>query len=290
MRARVITGLVGLSLVILALFWGEGLPFVVAVGLLALLGLGEFYHGCAGQGVRPVEWAGYPAAGLILLTAHPWGAARVGPLLEPLLTGLALAGLIGELGRAKRAPVADLGATLFGVFYAGWLFRYLILLRVQGAALLARVGGAPPAALAAPGGAPADGGAWLVLFVLCCTWACDTGAFFAGRAFGRRKLAPTLSPGKTVEGAVGGLLAALAMAALLGAALRMGMAAALLLGALAGVLGQVGDLCESAIKRDLGLKDFGSILPGHGGILDRFDSLLLTAPATYLLLRFWPGP
>jgi phosphatidate cytidylyltransferase len=290
MRARVITGLIGLLVAILALFWGGGLPFVVAVGLLALLGLWEFYHGCAGQGVRPVAWVGFPAAGLILLTAHPWGAARVGPFLEPLLTGLAVAALIGELGRAKRAPVADLGATLFGVFYAGWLFRYLILLRVQGGALLARVGGGPPAALAAPGGAAADGGAWLVLFVLFCTWACDTGAFFAGRAFGRRKLAPTLSPGKTVEGAVGGLFAALAMAALLGAALRMEITAALLLGALAGVLGQVGDLCESAIKRDLGLKDFGSILPGHGGILDRFDSLLLTAPAIYTLLRFWPGP
>jgi phosphatidate cytidylyltransferase len=288
MRARVITGLVGFALVLLALFGGGGLPFVVAVGLLALLGLGEFYHGCAGQGIRPVEWAGYPAAGLLLVAAHPWGAARLAPFLEAALTGLAAAALVGELGRAKRAPVADLGATLFGVFYAGWLFRYLILLRVQGAALLARVGGEPPALFAASGGPGADGGAWLVLAVLCCTWACDTGAFFAGRAFGRRRLAPTLSPGKTVEGAAGGLLASLAMAALLGAALRIGAAPALLLGAAAGVLGQVADLCESAIKRDLGLKDFGSLLPGHGGVLDRFDSLLLTAPAVYYALRFWP--
>jgi phosphatidate cytidylyltransferase len=260
------------------------------VGLLALLGLWEFYHGCEGQGIRPVGWVGYPAAGLILLAAHPWAAALVGSYLEALLTGLAAAGLVGELGRAKRAPVADLGATLLGVLYAGWLFRYLIVLRVEGAALLARVGGGAPAAWAVLGSPVADGGAWLVLFVLFCTWACDTGAFFAGRAFGRHRLAPTLSPGKTVEGAAGGLLAALVMAALLGMALRMGIAAALLLGALAGVLGQVGDLCESAIKRDLGLKDFGSLLPGHGGILDRFDSLLLTAPAVYYVLRFWPQP
>jgi phosphatidate cytidylyltransferase len=98
-----------------------------------------------------------------------------------------------------------------------------------------------------------------------------------------------LSPGKTVEGALGGLLATLGVAALLGWALRLPAATGLALGTLAGLIGPVGDLCASALKRDLGLKDFGALLPGHGGVLDRFDSLLFTAPAIYYALKLWPS-
>jgi phosphatidate cytidylyltransferase len=139
-----------------------------------------------------------------------------------------------------------------------------------------------------PAGLPGDPGAWAVLFVFLTTWACDTGAFFVGRTFGRHKLAPQLSPGKTREGAIGGLLAALVVGSVLGNVLHLGSPLSLLLGVVSGVLGQVGDLVASAIKRELGLKDFGALLPGHGGILDRFDSLLLTAPAIYYILLLWP--
>jgi phosphatidate cytidylyltransferase len=128
-----------------------------------------------------------------------------------------------------------------------------------------------------------------VLLVVFATWACDTGAFFTGRAVGRHKLAPEISPGKTVEGAIGGWLCALAMALLVGGFLRLDLRIAASLGAMIGVLSQVGDLCESAIKRDLGIKDFSGLLPGHGGILDRFDSLLMTAPLVYYVLALWPA-
>jgi phosphatidate cytidylyltransferase len=136
----------------------------------------------------------------------------------------------------------------------------------------------------------ADAGAWVVVLVIATTWACDSGAFFSGRALGKRKLAPTISPGKTVEGAAGGMVCALAMALGVGwLLLRLDIRLAAAVGVLTGVLAPVGDLCESAMKRELGIKDFGSLFPGHGGVLDRFDSLLFTAPVVYYLLLMVNG-
>src|SRR5207237_7126291 len=128
-----------------------------------------------------------------------------------------------------------------------------------------------------------------------CVWATDSFAYFAGRAFGRHKLAAAVSPGKTVEGALGGLAAALIVGAAGGQLLFVAhsglspVAFGLLVGGIAGVLGQVGDLFDSALKREIGIKDFGGILPGHGGVLDRFDSMLFVAPAVAILMQ-WLSP
>ncbi|MBM3457434.1 MAG: hypothetical protein FJX77_02705 [Armatimonadetes bacterium] len=131
-------------------------------------------------------------------------------------------------------------------------------------------------------------GACLLLFLILVMTATDTGALLVGRRWGRRKLAPVVSPGKTWEGAVGGMtlgvVAGLAGAAWFGMPGSFAAAAALL----ASLFGQLGDLCESALKRELDVKDFGSLLPGHGGLLDRFDNLLFTGAVTYLLVLLWP--
>jgi len=127
-------------------------------------------------------------------------------------------------------------------------------------------------------------GAWLVLFTAACVWAADSLAFFVGRRFGRHKLAPTLSPGKTWEGVLGGLLGALMGGALVARCLGLPFWDGVILGTTAGIVGPWGDLWESALKRELGLKDFGRLLPGHGGFLDRFDSLLFVLPLACL---FW---
>ena len=132
-------------------------------------------------------------------------------------------------------------------------------------------------------------GAWLMLFVAVCVWATDTGAYLFGKRFGRRKLAPSLSPGKTVEGSLGGIALALLTAALFGAWIHLPLVHSLVIGAIAGIMGQWGDLFESALKRELGLKDFGNIMPGHGGALDRFDSLLFVTPLAYCYLHFLAG-
>jgi phosphatidate cytidylyltransferase len=132
----------------------------------------------------------------------------------------------------------------------------------------------------------ADQGAWLVLFVAACVWMTDTGAYFVGKAFGKHKLAPRLSPGKTIEGSLGGLGAALLTGALFGLWIHLPLRDGLAVGFIAGTMGQVGDLFESGLKREIGLKDFGSIMPGHGGALDRFDSLLFVAPLAFCYLHF----
>ena len=118
------------------------------------------------------------------------------------------------------------------------------------------------------------------------TWLNDTGAYLIGARLGKTKLAPALSPKKTVEGALGGLAFATVTSVLCGLWFQLPLVHALILGPVLGMLGQVGDLCESAIKRDLGIKDFGGIMPGHGGILDRFDSILFTAPIAYYYLAW----
>lgn len=286
MLQRVLSSLVGLPILVFFVFWRGGLPFMLGVAVLTILGLGEFYRACRKQGIRPLAWLGYTASALLLLVAHTAGREWIGQQMSAALTALLLVGLVSALARRDRAPVRDLGATLLGTFYVGWLFSYLILLRHQGADLLARLGGYLGVPL--PPVREADLGAWIVLLVVFSTWACDTGAYMIGKLVGRHKLAPEISPGKTIEGSAGGWACALAMALLVGTLMGLDLRIAALLGAVVGVLAQVGDLCQSSLKRELGIKDFGGLLPGHGGILDRFDSLLFTAPVVYYVLALWP--
>lgn len=180
----------------------------------------------------------------------------------PELVLLAGVGLIcsAPLWSAGRPLVESTANTLFGAVYIGWLLGYAIWL--QG-----RVGGPQ-----------------LVLFLVGVTWAGESAAYLVGSSVGRYRLAPVLSPRKTVEGAIAQVIVSVAAALALGfwllpACGLMGAAGA---GAVLGVIGQVGDLAESAIKRSIGTKDTGDLIPGHGGMLDRIDSLLFNAPALYL--------
>jgi len=149
--------------------------------------------------------------------------------------------------------------TLLGITYIGWLLGFAILLH-----------GLPQ-------------GPWLVLFLMAVTWAGETAAYAVGSLIGRRRLAPTLSPGKTLEGSAAQIVVSIVTAVLLDRWLPPGCggAVAIAAGGLIGVVGQVGDLAESAIKRSMGTKDTSQIIPGHGGVLDRIDSLLFNIPMFY---------
>lgn len=283
MLPRLLSSLVGLPLLVFCIFWHGGLLYIAGIILLSLIGLSEFFAACQKQGLRPLTGLGIATALLLLLEAAVEEPRTAALGVSAILTACVLAALIGELIRNERVPVRDLGATFVGVLYGGWLFRYLILLRTHGELLPAAAGGHDRAPWLG------DPGAWAILLVIAATWAGDSAAFFIGRAFGKRPLAPAISPGKTVEGALAGLLAAVLMALALGAVLGLDLLRIAGLGLLIGLLSPVGDLSESAIKRELGLKDFSGLLPGHGGVLDRFDSLLFTAPVVYYLLSLVNG-
>jgi phosphatidate cytidylyltransferase len=281
---RLLSSLLGIPLLVLLVF-AEGPPtlaaltFTFAVAICATVGGWEYFRALRLRGFQPTEGLAFVAIALLQLAA--WGFTRnlMVPFLPALLAVLVIATLIHEILRHDREPLANVGVTFLGVVYIGWLFSYLIFLR----SIDGTIHVWPFQAWATPLGA------WLVLFVIAVTWSTDAGAYFAGVRFGKRPLAPRLSPKKTVEGSVGGILAATAMALVWGYWIGLPLIHCLVLGPVLAVLGQIGDLCESALKRDLGIKDFGTLLPGHGGILDRFDSLLFTAPMAYYYFFFVAG-
>lgn len=266
---RFVSGIIGIPLLIVLLLIGEGWPFVLGVWLLAVLGLNEFYRGVRKVEARPQEWLGFACTLLFMFAArerfHPPFVS-----MPAALTVLVLASLTIELLRPNRAPIRNLGATYLGVIYSGWLFSYLVALRsISGDTYVPLVHRTIPR------------GAWLVLYVVFAAWAADTGAYLVGRKWGRRKLAPVLSPGKTWEGTVAGILWSLAMSVLMGRLAAVEWVHVIVLGVGIALVSLVGDLAESSMKRDIGIKDFGTLLPGHGGILDRFDGLLFAAPLFY---------
>ena len=166
-----------------------------------------------------------------------------------------------------KKVLGETGVVILGVIYIGWLLSHLVLLR----------------------GFP--NGEWVIFFLFLVTWAGDSGAYYAGKIWGKRKLYAEVSPGKTVAGSVGGLACSIAVS-FIGKILFLPSFSyldCLGLGILLGVLGQLGDLTESLLKRSSGKKDSGQLIPGHGGILDKVDSLLFTAPAFYYYLIFLKG-
>jgi phosphatidate cytidylyltransferase len=189
---------------------------------------------------------------------------------------LTTAVLLLVLGLELRRPeahrrVEDIAVTFFGLIYVGWLSAHLVLLRE----------------LPWRAGTPYHDGMAYVLLAFLLTWSCDTGAYAFGRLFGRHRPWTRISPRKSVEGSIGGLLCATAAGPLARAwfAPFLSLPEALALGAMVGVFAQVGDLVESLIKRDARRGDSSDLIPGHGGILDRFDSLYFGAPATFYFLQ-----
>ncbi len=285
---RLGSSILGIPLIFLLVF-AEGppevaaLPFTFAVAICAVMGGFEFFRGLKLRGFTPIEGLAFIAIALLQFAAWSVSRGRLTAFLPALLAVLVISSLIVQIFHNEREPLANVGVTFLGVVYVGWLFSYLIFLRSLPGLVhlkifgLTEIFGIP---------IPASRGAWLVLYVFAVTWSADAGAYFVGSRFGKHKLAPRLSPNKTVEGALGGMLFSTIMSLAWGTWIGLPWWHCVFLGPVLGALGQVGDLCESALKRDLGVKDFGGLLPGHGGVLDRFDSLLFTAPIAYYYLIF----
>jgi phosphatidate cytidylyltransferase len=261
-----------------------GLWVLGTVVVITLLGISEFYHLIEAKGAEPLRGVGMLAAVALPVVTYLGSDYAATVLMSFLLLGV----MVAQLGKAQIAEsLASISGTFFGVFYVGWLLSHAVALRGFHDVVQGRWG---PDAVA---GMHPDVGAFYLLFTISSVIAGDVGAYFVGRKYGRRKLAPKVSPGKTVEGAfgavAGGVVIGLACKAVFDAwrpelSAQLGwLACALLAAVLAGV-GIVGDLVESLLKRDAQVKDTGTLLPGTGGILDRIDSNLLGIPVMYYFL------
>ena len=269
---------------VLWLIW-QGPAYVLgAVIVIVLLGIREFYQLIEAKGAHP-EWAFGMAAGAALPVLAYVGNEYHATIL---MTFVLLAVMVRAVGKAQISEaLASISGTFFGVFYVGWLLTHAVTLR-DFHRIVSSKWGADAAADFVP-----QSGAFLLIFTLCAVVLCDTGAYFAGRRWGRRKLAPKISPGKTVEGALGGILVGTAAALVCkgvfdvlspSASAGMSWAIAAPLGLVLSAVGMIGDLVESLLKRDAHQKDAGTLLPGMGGVLDRIDSALLAIPVMYYLM------
>jgi len=275
---RVASAVVGVPLLVAVCVWGV-LPFLVLVTLLAFVARLEMTRAYAAAGIHPstpITLLGAAAPISVILLRTPVGAAMpAAPLpLLLILTCALVAASLWETGIASHEREIHTGRSMaYGLLVGGYvsLFGGMALLRIS------------PWHLEGTWSGGMDGGAAVTLSTMACTMAADTGAYFSGRAFGRHKLAEGLSPKKTLEGFVGGVAATVGVGAAAGVLLLGSVGFGVAIGVAASVLGPLGDLFKSALKRELGIKDFGSAIPGHGGVVDRFDSLLFTAPVAGLL-------
>lgn len=268
-RKRLAVAAVGIPLCVAVVYAGA-LATALGLALLAAQGMKEYVTIFRSGGERP-----FLAAGVVAAAAFPLATFAAGPALAwQAVAGLLMALAFGALlvDAPEEGPVKAAAVTLVGVLYVGGLLAFAVPLRAEFT----------------------DGrlaGTALFFLPVGVTWLTDTSAYFGGRAWGRRPLAPRVSPNKTVEGAAAGLVAGVAGGYLYGVwllgAVGEGMTPlpAAALGLLVAVAAIAGDLVESVLKRECGVKDSSDLLPGHGGLLDRMDSLLWVFPVTYLFLR-----
>jgi phosphatidate cytidylyltransferase len=256
MLARLLTILVAVPIVVACTYIG-GWLFFLLVTALALLSLNEFYSLMNKKGCYP----SYPIGFLVTLFFMWFTTYTVRhPHWEPYATGILTTAIIitfagGIFLRKAQDSTINASITLLGILYVGWMFSYLTLIREMN----------PPGAL---------------------FWK-SHGAYLVGTYFGKVKLSPYISPKKTVEGAIAGLVVGIVAAYIFGQFTGMNSVHAVILGAIIGLVGQISDLVESLIKRDAGVKDSSSLVPGHGGALDRMDSFILTAPIMYYYISWF---
>ncbi len=266
--------------VVVGIIWLGGWTLAATLAVLGVLGAREIYDFGRRQGIEPLERTGWLAAAGIPLLAY-WAKGSETHWAEPALylgaVWLMFTLAVAMLRRGPRGrPLTSVAITMFGCLYASGMLTFLIAIR-HGRAAATR----PMASV------------FLTIFPLVITWICDTAAMAAGTAVGGPKLAPILSPKKTRAGAVGGTLGGVITSLALGKLVlnRQGWSFTpgqlLLFGLAVSIVGQIGDVAESLFKREARLKDSSTLIPGHGGVLDRLDSLYFVIPTAAGLYRMF---
>jgi len=273
LAARLMTGVLGGLFLLAVLYWG-GLPFFLVFLGISLIGLREFYTLAEQSGYPTLRFFGIVGGGLLMLSVfvngNSFGSLTDNQATPALVAVLLVAMVVWSVLRGQRDTIlSEWGVTFLGVVLIAGAMAHLVLLRDL---------------------KPYGYIATLLLFLI--IWASDTAAYFAGRRWGKRLLAEKISPKKTWEGLLGGVVGASLIAVLFQlffprAKYFLTPLEAVILASLTAVLGTVSDLAESLIKRGAGAKDSSQLLPGHGGVLDRFDAFLLTTPIYYYYWAFF---
>ena len=258
LKKRVLTALCGLPVLIAAVWFDKPLPwFTVMAVIWGLLAAFEFYSVVVASRVRTLLCFGLVWTLLFIISPHFHSYLLISLLLA---SAVVMSLVLLVFSSQKEGAFTDWVWTIAGVLYVGWLLSYLVALRLD------------------------FGRNWLFL-ALFATFGYDTFAFFVGRALGKHRLAPRISPGKTWEGAIGGVFGAVIACLLftLSTPLQVSLSygQAIFLGLLVSVFGQLGDLAESLLKRSMGVKESGMLMPGHGGLLDRMDSVVFVGIVVY---------
>lgn len=245
------------AVILIALFWGGVVGLAIVMALIATLATIEFYAIVRRERRLPSE-----LIGLTAVVAMPFAAAAYGAVGLTAVMGILVISAFFWHVMIRQIRLTDTGVTLFGAIYVGFTLAHVVLVREFG------------------------DGMWLTLVMIVSVWANDSFAYIAGSAFGKHKMAPRISPKKSWEGFVAGTVGTTAVwllaTQLPGIELAFGWRLAI--GLAASVAAVIGDLAESRIKREVGVKDSGTLLPGHGGYLDRFDSFIMVAIVTYYML------
>jgi len=257
MLKRVISGIIGVPILIGIVHYG-GIALFLSVLIVCLIGLREFYKAVAVKEIKTLDLVGYITA--IMIISSFYYAYSINFVLFSLVLAVMLLSSIMILN--TKYTVLDGAITFIGIIYVAIFLGHVVLISKEANSIAI----------------------WLVFIT---AFGTDTFAYFSGYFFGKRKLCPTISPKKTVEGAIGGVIGTIILSLGFGYLfLKEHLFAVLLIGLIGSIFSMAGDLTASLIKRKVGIKDFGNIMPGHGGVLDRFDSIIFTAPVVYYLLVF----
>ncbi len=262
MVIRTISGIIGLPILAVFVIIG-GIPLKIGILALSLIGLYEFYKAVSKK-IMPVHLASFLATVCytMFLDCEFNEYYRMGTMILCAAVFLFIVFMYGKIG------IFDISVSFIGFFYITFMLGNVFLLR------------------------EAVDGIYTVWFIFICAFCSDTGAYFVGSVFGKHKITPVLSPKKTLEGALGGIIFTGLVAGFYGYCMyeiwNVGKENMTIFYGIVGVVGsvaaQIGDLAASSIKRQVEIKDFGKIMPGHGGVLDRFDSVLFTSPLIYILI------
>ncbi len=264
---RILVALLTIPFLLGLSYWG-GIPFLIFVLVIGLVSFYEFSTMVKNKSIYPCYLIGFLSVAFIILNSY----FHLFPF-EPFLLAVLLILLLIELFRNKESAINNVASTLLGVLYTGLFSASLIGIREFYVAT--------PLSY--------SNGGFIIITIFITLWMTDSAAYFIGSAMGKHKLFPRVSPNKSWEGAIAGFVFAIITLVVLKMFLLdfLNWIDIIAFGIIIGVFGQVGDLIESLIKRDAGVKDSSNLIPGHGGIFDRFDSLLFSAPILFLYMNYF---